>query len=559
MLQALAPLKQQAEESVLNNLSEELYFDEGTKQSLLSAYQASFPNYPAVLQDSLIKITNNKNQSAYLPFNWFTRIKHCRDFIVALTEYSAYVDQLKVRVDDSVMRSLPMVNWSSSLEGNVVAVIESFIEETIFDDGDQARFRDFLDGSVWLDPKSEGSNQLTGKKLNRQPSDYISSCITTICKLINDTAGRLDQFIHIYINDGSVRSLIDELYLAEPTYSSSTAGVGADINFVNTGFNKIFYGAPGTGKSYSISLGRDEKQLIRTVFHPDTQYSDFVGCLKPIMLGDSVAYQFRPGPFTEAIVKAVSKPSTSYSLVIEEINRAAAAAVFGEIFQLLDREVDGSSTYSIDVSDPDLLSYLNQHTNGFFHNGKLKLPSNLSLLATMNSSDQAVMPMDTAFKRRWQFEYLRIDYNKASEGMLEFMVSEVEGKVLRSFRWADFARTINECLSAEHIPEDRLLGHRFISENELESNPENTLKGKLFMYLWDDVLRHGQHTVIFRDSVIIDGKPEELVNFGQLVVAFEQGEVIFNDAVELRLKALSELHAQSHTIETAAAESQDAV
>ncbi|MGF1885752.1 AAA family ATPase [Photobacterium profundum] len=388
----------------------------------------------------------------------------------------------------------------------------------------------------------------------------LFTVISKILYSINMPEGYLEKKMPLEL--AFFENAIEYLKSQVPDNASYLRVMGGDLDysdFCHGGQNKIFYGAPGTGKSYSISQGRDEKLLIRTVFHPDTQYSDFVGCLKPVMAGDSIAYQFRPGPFTEAIIKAVTNPSISYSLVIEEINRAAAAAVFGEIFQLLDREADGSSTYSIDVSDPDLLSYLNEHTNRFFHDGKLKLPSNLSLLATMNSSDQAVMPMDTAFKRRWQFEYLRIDYKKASEGMLEFMVSETDGKALRSFRWADFAQTINECLSAEHIPEDRLLGHRFISENELRTNPEKTLTGKLFMYLWDDVLRHGQHTVIFRDSVTIDGKSEELVNFGQLVVAFEQGAVIFNEVVELRLKELSDVHAQNNAIETAAAESQDGV
>jgi len=538
MLQDLLPLKQQAEELVSNNLSEELHFDDGAKQRLLAAYQEVFPNYPAVLQDNLIKITNNKNQAAYLPFNWFARIKHCRDLIVALTEYSIYVDQLKIQVDDEVMRSLPMMNWSSLLDEDVVAGVESFIEENILDAADQERFRNFLDGTVWLDPKSEGSTLLTGKKLNRQPSDYIASCITTICKLINDTAGKLEQFINIYIDDESVRTLIDELHLAEPI-SFTLAGVGGDIDFVNTGLNKIFYGAPGTGKSYSISQGQSEEFLIRTVFHPDTQYSDFVGCLKPVMDGSSVGYEFRPGPFTEAIVKAVLNPSSGFSLVIEEINRAAAAAVFGEIFQLLDREEDGSSTYSIDVSDPDLLAYLNDKTNNFFISGKLTLPSNLSLLATMNSSDQAVMPMDTAFKRRWQFEYLRIDYTKASKGVLTIPVSTLGSATTLSVQWADFAKTINERLAAERIPEDRLLGHRFISENELKVSPNNALKGKLLMYLWDDVLRHGQHTVIFKDSIMLDDQSVELTTFGQLVLAFEAGEAVFNDVVEARFQELS--------------------
>lgn len=293
--------------------------------------------------------------------------------------------------------------------------------------------------------------------------------------------------------------------------------------------NCIFYGAPGTGKSYSISQEVSEAHSIRTVFHPDTQYSDFVGCLKPFMQGNgSIGYGFRPGPFTEAVIKATNHPDQMYSLVIEEINRAAAAAVFGEVFQLLDRNATGSSTYPINISDPDMLEYLNSKTNNAFTEGKLILPSNLSLLATMNSSDQAVMPLDTAFKRRWEFKYLPIDYSKASDGALRIPVSS--GEVIL-VKWGDFARVINDQLATQRIPEDRLLGHRFISDIELSGNVDDVLKGKLFMYLWDDVLRHGRHGIIFKDT--LDSTP--LANFGQLAQAFQDRKAVFNEEVESEL------------------------
>lgn len=527
MLQLLAPLKVMAEESVQNNLSNELHFDKRTQGLLLSAYQQAFPDYPAILQDNLIKITNKKKQTAYLPFNWFVRIKCCRDLINALTQYSIYIDGLKKILSDEVMRNLPKVNWSSSFDESVVTQIEEFIVTTFSNNDEQQRFRDFLDGKVWLDTKKEGSLELTGKKLNRQSSDYIASCITTICKLINDTAGKLEQFISIYIDNEDVRDLIDAL-----TVTTETPPLISIVSSEIIGTNKIFYGAPGTGKSYMIEQGRDENYLIRTVFHPDTQYSDFVGCLKPIMNGGSVGYQFRPGPFTTAVTKAISDPTSEYFLVIEEINRAAAAAVFGEIFQLLDRDKNGESSYSIDVSDPDLLAYLNEKTLNKFSSGKLKIPSNLSLLATMNSSDQAVMPMDTAFKRRWQFKYLQIDYSKASKGTLNIPIESAGNITIQPIEWSILAMVINKHLATERIPEDRLLGHRFISETELQKDPDNTLKGKLLMYLWDDILRHSQKTIIFKDEVIINRKSVELINFSQLINAFEQGSTVFNNAIE---------------------------
>ena len=199
---------------------------------------------------------------------------------------------------------------------------------------------------------------------------------------------------------------------------------------------------------------------------------------------------------------------------------------------MLDRDENGESSYSIDVSDPDLLAYLNEKTLNKFSTGKLKIPSNLSLLATMNSSDQAVMPMDTAFKRRWQFKYLQIDYSKASKGTLNIPIESAGNITIQPIKWSILAMVINKHLATERIPEDRLLGHRFISETELQKDPDNTLKGKLLMYLWDDVLRHSQKTIIFKDEVIIHGQSVELINFSQLINAFEQGSTVFNNSIE---------------------------
>ncbi|MBU2899067.1 McrB family protein [Vibrio hepatarius] len=545
MLPDLHKLKEESQKRIEDNLSLELRFDDGTKQKILELYNAKFSDYPASLQDGLIKINNKHGQTAYLPFNWFIRIKQCKPLIEGLSVYGSYVDQLRSILADKTLRALPKVEWLSSAEipPDEKHALQDFIDRTFSEKTDRERFNLFIDGRSWLEIKKPADNSLSGKKLNRSSSDFIASCITNQCKLINDTAGKLEHFIKLYLAVPDLRDIIDDV--PEMTASDeveSKVSMKVTINhtkkkdFLNTSLNKIVYGAPGTGKSYSIKNGLDENNLIRTVFHPDTQYSDFVGSLKPIMLDEFVGYEFRPGPFTEAIIKAINKPSHSISLIIEEINRASAAAVFGEIFQLLDRGNDGHSEYSIDVSDPDLLAYLNSKTYGYFKDGKLFIPSNLALLATMNSSDQAVMPMDTAFKRRWEFSYLKIDYANASEGELNIPVSSIDNHSTLTIKWSTFAQVINEQLSLENVPEDRLLGHRFLNENELEKDPEGSLKGKLFMYLWDDVLRHGQHSTVFKEDVELnDGETTRLNTFGHLVNAFEKGKAVFNDTVEQRL------------------------
>jgi 5-methylcytosine-specific restriction enzyme B len=294
------------------------------------------------------------------------------------------------------------------------------------------------------------------------------------------------------------------------------------------GENIIYYGAPGTGKSHDIDSIITPSNSIRMVFHPDILYSDFVGCLKPVMDGDAIKYCYRPGPFILAVQKAVAAKEQHAYLVIEEINRAPAAAVFGEIFQLLDRNINGTSRYGINVTDPDLLAYLNDSTpDAVDAQNKLYLPGNLSLLATMNSSDQAVMPMDTAFKRRWKFVYKKIDFSECPEGLLQI---PLDTRTI-SITWKSFASTVNDALAQAGISEDRLLGPWFLDGSEL-STPEAaraSLTGKLFLYLWDDVLRHGQQSVLFRD---------DLYNYGQLASEFGVGNPIFNNSIEESLGSL---------------------
>ncbi len=348
-----------------------------------------------------------------------------------------------------------------------------------------------------------------------------------------ETITHISSLLETYYKDLFVQKRGDMYVLAY-----KTSHLSSETSQVSPGQNIIFYGAPGTGKSFHIQQISNKKNTFTTVFHPDTQYSDFIGCLKPTMQEGQIAYEFRPGPFSLALIEATLNPSENYSLVIEEINRAPAAAVFGEIFQLLDRNKDGRSTYEINISDPDMLAYLNNNTSHAFHSKKLAIPPNLFILATMNSSDQAVMPLDTAFKRRWQFRYMPIDYSTAPQFNLSIPVESFDSGSV-NVKWADVAKIINDRLSLERIPEDRLLGQHFLSYSDFSDTNYDLsalICGKLLMYLWNDVLKHNQHEVIFKRHVMFsNGHEEELTTLGKVISAFQQGEPIFNSEIESSL------------------------
>lgn len=525
MLKELSALKAASIQNIQDNFDDNLLLNQQISLQIFNEFKDYYPDSSAELIGSTIKFNNSdaEPQTAYLPFQWFLRIHQCKEFIEALKEYIPHLDLLKAHIaDNDIFKELPKIDWANSLDPAITTQINTFINQNFDVQVERDLFSAFLDGRSWLDEKlKNGVLGLAGRSLFRRPDEFIGSAVAAVTRLINDTSGKLSLFINLYISSGVVRNLI---------LNATAGGNLDDVVCISGGENIIYYGAPGTGKSHSINESIDEDYTVRTVFHADTQNSDFVGCLKPHMDGDTIKYSFRSGPFTNAIVNAYLSPSIQHWLVIEEINRAPAAAVFGEIFQLLDREPNGESTYSINLSDLDMLQYIEEKTGKVLNSGLLKLPSNLSILATMNSSDQAVMPLDTAFKRRWNFKYIPLDFENSdrdggkaySEGFLylqdEILVKETATE--KQISWKDFALAINTILTENGIPEDKHLGPFFLSDNELdENNRRDSLTGKLFMYLWDDVLRHGMTDEVFNS---------EIKTYGQLTRNYQNSEPVFN-------------------------------
>lgn len=209
---------------------------------------------------------------------------------------------------------------------------------------------------------------------------------------------------------------------------------------------------------------------------------------------ETISYKYVPGPFLQTLVAALKSGKSgnpqNYLLIIEEINRARVAAVFGDVFQLLDRNADGESEYKIQTSE-DMRNYLAEQLGGNPDEYKtLKLPNNFYLWATMNSADQGVFPMDTAFKRRWNFEYIGIDENESGVSTYDIPINE-KAKV----NWNDLRKAINSKLILAKVNEDKLLGPYFISENDLKNAMQKPadfiklFKSKVIMYLFEDAAK----------------------------------------------------------------------
>jgi len=270
--------------------------------------------------------------------------------------------------------------------------------------------------------------------------------------------------------------------------------------------NTIFYGSPGTGKSHKVNetLKNLNKHFYeRITFHPEYDHASFVGGYKPISEKndegiDEVKYKFVPQVFTNIYERAWKDQDNQYYLAIEEINRGNCAEIFGDIFQLLDR----NSNYSVTPS-----SELQQHLQdqlGAEHDGivnGLKLPNNLTIWATMNTSDQSLFPMDSAFKRRWNWEYIPICYDDTEENLSSKYFVEIETGV--TFSWLKFIEAVNTKIKYNpNLGMDKCIGNYFIKPESTDPDKKNKIELKEFInkaifYLWNDVFKDEDE----RDSI----------------------------------------------------------
>lgn len=376
-----------------------------------------------------------------------------------------------------------------------------------------------------------------------------------------DTSDRLPEDEGYLTTCYEIKKPENLLYLYKKYYwsigskdSSATIDEYIPIKF-STGYqssferNRILFGAPGTGKSYTIN--RESKELIgenneddyeRVTFHPDYAYAHFVGTYKPVPSKDSqgndtITYAYVPGPFMRVYVKALKNSRNAnirpFLLIIEEINRADVAAVFGDIFQLLDRGDDEVSEYPIQASE-DIKAYLAKELGGKPDDyTKIRIPDNMFIWATMNSADQGVFPMDTAFKRRWDFTYLGIDdSDEQIRGKYVYLADDKSQKV----EWNKLRKAINHFLAKEKINEDKQLGPYFISRSivvpsdgdEIDSDRFiRVFKNKVIMYLFEDAARQ-------KRAKLFEGCFQNSTRYSEICREFDmKGIGIFNHDIQI--------------------------
>lgn len=328
---------------------------------------------------------------------------------------------------------------------------------------------------------------------------------------------------------------------------------------------QIFYGAPGTGKSHTIKEETKESDVIRTTFHPDTDYSTFVGAYKPttallpicdelgqpMKIGattlhkEQIVYEFVAQSFLQAYVNAWKKfdKDDKQYLVIEEINRGNCAQIFGDLFQLLDRNDYGFSDYPI-KADADMKRQLQKAFAGLvitqkdkinaMYEGKdivsqvlngdiLLLPNNLYIWATMNTSDQSLFPIDSAFKRRWDWTYMPIS-NAEKDWIIE-----VDGS---KYDWWQFLEKINEKIGSTTNFEDKKLGYFFCKAQDGVISAK-TFVGKVIFYLWNDVFKDYE----FGDAIFNDEDGSKL-SFDKFYTSEGKNSKVVEEKVALFLKNL---------------------
>lgn len=467
-------------------------------------------------------LTGSNDRKTIFPNQWLRIAALASDFVSELWRYrevfySFIEDQGRLDKHEDIIRQLRSQGFSAHLtpglesaelsQRQLKLLLVKYFEKNHADGSPE----DFEQQAEWLIRFTTSYEWWSGQKTIDRVNDFFVSPVLSLAGVVAASHGLIGTLADKFARDELLRRTREDMISHKLPAESFRNGTDENREFASGGVNQIIYGAPGTGKSHYIDDKFGSRAFSkRVVFHPEYTFYDFVGAYKPTTLyrksteliadgkgsefnkGEPlIDYRFVPGPFTEVLTEAWRNPSEMHTLIIEEINRANTAAVFGEVFQLLDRDNEGLSEYSIYPS-PEMMDYLRSLEGiGESFDSGVKIPPNMNIVATMNSADQGVMPMDSAFKRRWNFKYLEINEIGAdhSKTLIQYGGKEVP--------WGALILSVNQRLLDLGSNEDQLIGPYFIKPNELG---DSRAMDKLLIYLWDDVVRF-QREKFFHPSV----------------------------------------------------------
>lgn len=483
------------------------------------------------VSDCTTIIKTDKNY-VFFPNQYYYLAVICKDYAEALCEYCDFFDK-KIR---------------NSNELNFIVLNQDFknikYTELFENEDDLKKFTRFLIDENYR----PGKKFINGKedKSFRGTKDIFGSCILKMLPLPDASSGYFGNIVYYLSKRKNLFQKLEKFY-AELNVISSVVDLNCNLKPAQT----IYYGVPGCGKSNKIdeeTINTSDEQKMRVVFHPEYTNADFVGQILPTNVDGNVEYKFRPGPLSKILRRAYLHPDKKYYLIVEEINRGNAAAIFGEYFQLLDRiaakkEVpangytytEGWSSYSIENEFinwyirenlyADVNHKLQNEDDGiakksgdesqkaieignlhFSANTGIRLPPNLSILATMNTSDQNVFILDNAFQRRWDMVLVKNEFGDDSENQ---KLATIENS---DITWETFQKTINEKISQFSKENnfssmiDKRLGCWFVKavpdKNDADGKyiiTEDSFKNKILKYLWDDAFKFC-HEDVFEDA-----------------------------------------------------------
>lgn len=522
----------------------------------------TYNRYSAIIET---RGTQNGILNIFMPNQWFYIASYFTDFYNELQKYKKYA--LKVAPKERL----------KELNGKQLSESElNIIRNLDLDEASKNYLVRFITEYSWWGG---------AKTIDR--GDFYVSPILSNANLVNASQSFVADLC-AFLSDKQelVKAIIDgeEVNYKEPIQSNTLSSL-----------QQIYYGAPGTGKSHIINEQVCNESVIRTTFHPDSDYSTFVGCYKPTtksvkmrdlaghvikengveLTEDRIVYEFVDQAFLQAYIKAWNFYDAKHEeiknqfLVIEEINRGNCAQIFGDLFQLLDRNRWGFSDYPIQA-DNDMRKQLakafcgleisqenKDRINACYNcdkdyvqkvlNGEiLLLPDNLYIWATMNTSDQSLFPIDSAFKRRWDWQYMPISKGRENGKDMNWSIVAKENE----YDWWSFLSKINEQIGSTTNSEDKKLGFFFCKAVNGKISAD-TFVGKVIFYLWNDVFKDfGFDNAIFNDE---DGSTLSFDKF----YATENGKVIVcKDKVEKFLKNLG-TDIVSSTIDAEADESEE--